>query len=175
MLKSSYSLIFRRREVDIPFTNPETRHWQLSMTNCSHIGPDTLTAQHIGRFQRNERPINLSMFFSLFERAIAVIYIFYRNEKRRINCTDVPSNGSYILPRIYVAGQVLWSLWLVHHLTVAPSTRHHWRTSLKDDRELIKAVINLRRTKVLYICTWFLCSEPIISNQIHWKHQVQRL
>lgn len=91
------------------------------MTDRDHVSADTLTSQHIGRFHGNERPINLGVFFSLFGRTIAVIYIFYRDEKRRINCTDVPSNGSYIFRCTYTPDQVLWSPALVHHATVAPS------------------------------------------------------
>lgn len=53
------------------------------------------TRQHIGQFHCAKRSINRGALCS--GRVIEVIYIFYRDEKRGINCTDVPSNGSYIL------------------------------------------------------------------------------
>lgn len=87
-----------------------------------------------------------------------MIYIFHLDGERLVDCWNVPSKGSYIS-----SPSTLTKCCGYGGSYIMKLERSCWRTSLREDRTVIKASINLQNAAVLYVCTRFLCWNPILQ------------
>lgn len=94
-----------------------------------------------------------------------MIYIFHLDAKRLVDIVEMYHQNARIF-RPLLLDQVLrlrGGSSIMKLERREPERGSFWRTSLREDRTVIKASINLQNAAVLYVCTRFLCWKPILQ------------